>query len=519
MKIVRAPSVRIVDRGDRTTIIGTDGAVRQLEGDSAELVRAILNFVAVPREWDALIAHLTELAGETLGEAQSVKDAVALLRSCGVVTDSALTPKARAEHGTHPRHRIVLGLTGAVATMHAPAWVARLLQRGFDVRIATTRRALRFVRAESLELLTHNPVCSSMWQRDEPASVPHINLAEWADVVLIYPASATTISRIAAGNFQDLVSAIAITTRAPVIIAPSMNVLMHSAPSVQRNMATLRQDGFYCVHPGAGIEVADRPDLRAPMFGPAPPFEDVLSIVSMALAERHSAGPHVPTSAREWDELYATNDPSTRPWQRDTIDDDTAAALGAPRGSTRLLDIGTGTGSVAIEAARRGFETVATDLSRVALEIARRRTGAERVTWLVDDVLSSRVQSRFDVIHDRGCLHMLSPEHHRTYCEAATRMLLPGGRLIVKVHGDALHENRGTHRFTRDQITRLFEPTLELVSLAPSTMPGPNADPPLRGSAHSGIGRRRSSRSQARSFRRPLRSSSVGDPSGGRIAR
>lgn len=172
---------------------------------------------------------------------------------------------------TAPGPRVVLGLTGAVASMHAPALVLRMQQRGFRVRVAATAGALRFVQAGALEALAHEPVVAGIWPADERLRVPHIELAEWADAVVVCPASATTISRLATGDHDSIVSAVALSTRAPVLVVPSMNALMLTSPAVQRNLAQLVTDGLHVAAPAAGIEVADHPEARMPAIGAAPP--------------------------------------------------------------------------------------------------------------------------------------------------------------------------------------------------------------------------------------------------------
>src|SRR5262249_3269800 len=162
---------------------------------------------------------------------------------------------------------IVLALTGAIASMEAPAFVGQLLARGFEVRVAATRNALRFVSALALEALTHHPVQSSLWPSDARAPVPHLALAAWAGLVVIQPASAASLARIAQGSCADLVSTMAISTRAPVLLVPSMNEAMLTAPSVRRNIEQLQEDGFFVALPAFGLEVAEEPSARRPMLG------------------------------------------------------------------------------------------------------------------------------------------------------------------------------------------------------------------------------------------------------------
>jgi 3-polyprenyl-4-hydroxybenzoate decarboxylase len=270
-----------------------DGSIKKLEGDSADLASVVLSFcAAAPRSRSEIVEHIRSLAGEI--EDESVIDALLeLLTSANALTSppAPAGAAAGADAVRRAKPRILLGLTGAVASAHAPLTVQLLQARGFEVRVMASESALRFVSRDALEAISGFAVLSSMWQRDV-LRVPHIELAEWAEAVVVWPASATTISRIATGDCSELVSAVAIATRAPVLVAPSMNVAMFEAPSVRRNIETLEADGFYVVPPAFAHEVADAPDERRPAIGGAPgPTEiaalaDVLVRVARARAPR-----------------------------------------------------------------------------------------------------------------------------------------------------------------------------------------------------------------------------------------
>lgn len=106
----------------------------------------------------------------------------------------------------------------------------------------------------------------------------------WAHAIVVYPATATTLSRLARGDCSTVVSALAISARAPVILVPAMNEAMLLAKSVQRNLAQLRDDGFVIMHPSRGYEVAEDPATRAPAFGAAPPLQAVVDVVDAVVA-------------------------------------------------------------------------------------------------------------------------------------------------------------------------------------------------------------------------------------------
>src|SRR5215207_8806039 len=194
--LVRAPIVRIVDHGETTTILGPRGA-RVFTGDSAGLVRAVLELHARPTTREALLAELTARAGAAV-PAQIVDDVLAIL-----VDDGALVTHVASTRPAFAPRRVVLAISGAVAAVDAPSVIRGLHALGCDVRVALSKTAKQFVAIAALQALTHHQVWSGIWQRDARVPVPHVNLAEWAELVLVCPASATTLSRITTGDCSD----------------------------------------------------------------------------------------------------------------------------------------------------------------------------------------------------------------------------------------------------------------------------------------------------------------------------
>jgi 2-polyprenyl-3-methyl-5-hydroxy-6-metoxy-1,4-benzoquinol methylase len=368
--------------------------------------------------------------------------------------------------------RLALGLTGGVAAAHAPALVEALLARGFDVRVAATRSALRFVSALALEALTHQAVITSLWPRDPGAPVPHLDLARWAQILVVYPATATSLARLAQGSCGTVVSAAAIATRAPVLLVPSMNEAMYTAPSVQRNLDQLREDGFLVAHPACGVEVAEAPRARAPMIGTAPPVVAVADLIE-EIAAQHVGARGEPA----WDDLYRDEPLEKLPWFTETLDADLAERL-AQLGRGRLLDLGTGAGTAAIAACDLGFSVIAADVSPRALQIAAERAGGRPITWIHDDVLATRLRGAFDVVLDRGLLHVLPAARHADHAAAVAGLVRPGGALLLKVHSAAEPGDHGTRRFTREEIAALFAPAFTVERADDSVFPGPGGHAP-----------------------------------------
>jgi phosphopantothenoylcysteine decarboxylase/phosphopantothenate--cysteine ligase len=146
--------------------------------------------------------------------------------------------------------RILLGVTGGVAA-YKSAHLARLLVKaGAEVRTVLTESALRFLGPATMAAITGSRPAVGFW--DEPSMSPHIELARWADAVCIAPATAATMSRLAHGLSEDLLSAVVLATRAPVVIAPAMHSEMWAHPATRRNLAALLADGYHVVGPGHG---------------------------------------------------------------------------------------------------------------------------------------------------------------------------------------------------------------------------------------------------------------------------
>ena len=208
---VRSQRAAAVDVGDRVVLVGGDGVVRAIEGDSAALARAVLGYVDVARTLDAIVEHVEAQTGEP-GARAIVEQLVEVLRASGAISgvDVAANDDTARGAGMRRRGNVVVGISGAVAASHAPAFVAALQRRGWTVEVALTPTAQRFVASDALAALVRRAPHISMWPDAPHAPVPHVALAEWADLVVVYPASATTIARLAAARFSDVVAATAL---------------------------------------------------------------------------------------------------------------------------------------------------------------------------------------------------------------------------------------------------------------------------------------------------------------------
>ncbi len=147
--------------------------------------------------------------------------------------------------------RVVLGVCGGIAAYKAAALCSALVQHGDEVDVVMTESATRFVAPLTFAALSRRPVLASVW--DAPETIPHVALARSASVVAIAPATADTLARLALGLADDLLTAIALATRAPLVVAPAMNVEMYLHPATQAHLATLHARGVTIVPPGEGF--------------------------------------------------------------------------------------------------------------------------------------------------------------------------------------------------------------------------------------------------------------------------
>jgi phosphopantothenoylcysteine decarboxylase / phosphopantothenate---cysteine ligase len=149
--------------------------------------------------------------------------------------------------------RIVVGVTGGIATFKAAALVSRLSQLGADVRVIMTESATRFVTPLTFQTLSRNRVAVDTFDEQDPSVVSHIDLADHADLFVIAPATANILAKMAHGLGDEMLSTTLLATRAPVLVAPAMNVNMYQNPVVQENLRTLKERGVYVISPGEGM--------------------------------------------------------------------------------------------------------------------------------------------------------------------------------------------------------------------------------------------------------------------------
>lgn len=149
--------------------------------------------------------------------------------------------------------RIVLGVSGGIAAYKAAALTSKLTQAGAIVHVILTENAQKFVQPVTFQALSHQPVHTDTFNEPDPHVISHIDLADKADLVLVAPATANIIGKIANGIADDMLTTTLLATKVPVMVAPAMNVNMYGHPAVQANMEKLVQYGYRFVEPGVGL--------------------------------------------------------------------------------------------------------------------------------------------------------------------------------------------------------------------------------------------------------------------------
>ena len=147
---------------------------------------------------------------------------------------------------------ILIGVTGGIAAYKTADLTSKLVQAGASVTVAMTEAAKKFIGPTTFEALTNRPVYQNLFEPVEHPQGEHIGLARRADLYLIAPATADFLAKAAHGHANDLVSTLVLTVTCPVFVAPAMNTEMWNKPSVQRNLAQLKEDGLTLIEPGSG---------------------------------------------------------------------------------------------------------------------------------------------------------------------------------------------------------------------------------------------------------------------------
>ncbi|ASK63549.1 bifunctional 4'-phosphopantothenoylcysteine decarboxylase/phosphopantothenoylcysteine synthetase [Virgibacillus phasianinus] len=148
---------------------------------------------------------------------------------------------------------VLLGVSGGIAAYKACALTSKLTQAGASVRVMMTQNAQKFVSPLTFQALSRNPVYTDTFDEKNPQKIAHIDVADWAEIAIVAPATANTIGKLANGIADDMLSTTLLATQADVYIAPAMNVHMYGNPAVIKNMKQLEEWNYHFIEPGAGF--------------------------------------------------------------------------------------------------------------------------------------------------------------------------------------------------------------------------------------------------------------------------
>lgn len=151
------------------------------------------------------------------------------------------------------KKNILLCVTGGIAVYKAVALVSKLTQSNFNVKVIMTASAMQFVNPLSFQVMSKNDVFYDTFDEKDSAKIAHIDLADWADLIIVAPATANVIGKLANGIADDMVTTTLLAATCPVWIAPAMNVHMYDHPAVKRNINQLAEDGCSFIEPSEGF--------------------------------------------------------------------------------------------------------------------------------------------------------------------------------------------------------------------------------------------------------------------------
>jgi len=180
--------------------------------------------------------------------------------------------------------RILLGITGGIAAYKSAELVRRLKQRGADVQVVMTRGACQFITPLTFQALSGRPVRTDLWDASAEAAMGHIELARWPQRILVAPASAEFIARLAHGNADDLLSTLCLATDVPLAVAPAMNRLMWANAATQSNVGLLRSRGIAVFGPGEGDQACGESGSRLSIAVALPSTRSRVCVPSAATA-------------------------------------------------------------------------------------------------------------------------------------------------------------------------------------------------------------------------------------------
>jgi len=277
---LRNPSVSVVSDAREILIFSPNGPLEPIRQD-IEMLYAIIVLLREPRTAEEVASHLQIPEHRVAPLLQNLVEHKIALTGSREMLQAAMPMVTPA--GGFCCSRLVMGISGTIEaanTLGLAAQLKRVFARQVDVIL--TDDAAKFLKPEVATYFGLD-VWTSAFVSRAGANVPHIALASAAELVLILPASAHTIHRLATGACSDLLSLVVAATRAPVVVAPTMNAAMFRHAAIQRNINRLREDGVHIIEPGLGLEVSDAAENRYQFCGVGVIGHNLVSMLTAVL--------------------------------------------------------------------------------------------------------------------------------------------------------------------------------------------------------------------------------------------
>jgi phosphopantothenoylcysteine decarboxylase / phosphopantothenate---cysteine ligase len=305
--------------------------------------------------------------------------------------------------------KILLCVTGGIAVFKAAALTSKLTQLGASVKVMMTESAKQFVTPLTFQALSRNNVYTDTFDEKDSEKIAHIDLADWADIVLVAPATANSIGKLANGIADDMVATTILATTADVWVAPAMNVHMYAHPAVQKNMKTLKSFGYHFIEPGEG-QLACGYEGKGRLAEP----EEIILLLSNHYGEKPLKNLHIVITAGPTEEKidpvrYFTNRSSGKMGYALA---DEASALGAKvtliSGPTSLEKpdgvhvIDVNSAQEMYEAAAQAFETSDIYISAAAVADYRPRYQSEQKIKKKNDDWAIEMERTIDILGTLG---------------------------------------------------------------------------------------------------------------------
>ena len=277
---LRNPNTAIVSHTSRYILVQPNVEPTLLGVEDGPLLASILERASAPLSREELLSSASE-------------ETVELLVTWGALlqgTKEELSALFSVPHPAKPCRHLVLGVSGAIsASTIAPLVIALVKTFCDELELIFTEAAQKFIRPEIFEYRGLR-VWTEPFKTKGEIKVPHMYLANIAEMVLILPTSANTLFKLANGACSDLLSLVAVATRAPVVLAPSMNQRMRTNPAIARNLAQLRADGFYVIEPNFG-SIASKGIMSAHEVGAMGVSESNITATLEAILVAHRLPP------------------------------------------------------------------------------------------------------------------------------------------------------------------------------------------------------------------------------------